>query len=179
MAMPRIPTREDLKQKARLEAVKKVLSEWLKDQHPHIDKRHLQPHLKRILSTKSLDEAFHFLPSFLIEKVERKISKLPLENDRLIVPKPTYEEIKQDLQTMEDVKKGEDQDHGRNGGLKSGEIKKIKASELYQQWQSEAEKLWQKNTHLKKTDVAKSIAKKLGGNAEWIRQNIVKPTRVS
>lgn len=182
--MPKIPARENLeqvsiKQKARLKAVKEVLLEWLKDQYPHIDKRHLQPPLKRVLSTKSLDEAFQLLPSFLREEVKSKISKLPLENDRLIVPKPTYEEFMRDFQRMKAEEQQASRDYGHNGGAKSGEIKKIKASELYQQWQNEAEKLWQKNTHLKKTDVAKQIAKNLGGNHEWIRQKIVKPICVS
>lgn len=61
------------------------------------------------------------------------------------------------------------------GGIQSGVVRHLPAEQKWASWQAEAEKIWKKNPILSNRDVAKKVAKKIGGTPETIRKKIKKP----
>lgn len=64
---------------------------------------------------------------------------------------------------------------GKQGGKKSGAVRREKAKSTKQLWQAEAEKLWRKHPNWKNKSIAELIAKKIGGNPDYIRKLIKNP----
>jgi hypothetical protein len=64
---------------------------------------------------------------------------------------------------------------GKQGGKKSGTIRREKATPTKESWQAEAEKIWSKRPSWRKKRVAEEIVKRIDGNAGTIRKSIKKP----
>jgi hypothetical protein len=62
---------------------------------------------------------------------------------------------------------------GQQGGLKSGVIRRAKASPKKESWRVQAQKIRQRNPKLRsKVAIAKIISKRIGGNVDTIRKYI-------
>jgi len=67
-------------------------------------------------------------------------------------------------------------DGGRKGAKARWAKERERVLALHERWQSEANRSWDKNPNLSKSNVAKFIVKKMGGNPDYIRRIIKKPT---
>lgn len=69
-------------------------------------------------------------------------------------------------------------DGGKEGGKKSGIIRRQKTIPIKEIWQAEADKILKKpkNSKLSKSRIAELITEKIGGNPDTIRKYIKKPT---
>lgn len=66
-------------------------------------------------------------------------------------------------------------DGGKDGGKKSGNVRREKMKPIKENWQIEAEKIWQKHSSWGNKYVGKKVAEQIGGNPETIRKSIKKP----
>ena len=64
---------------------------------------------------------------------------------------------------------------GKDGGKKSGKVRLEKSKTIKQARQREAEKIWRKHPEWSKSDIAREITKRIGGNVHTIRKSIQKP----